>query len=113
MRNNSVIRKIYLYLFTTVGLAMLLIGTAQIVNLGLRTWVFTEADQRYEYEVDPYFVDDRIAIKDGATSTVQKIDYNKSERHRDLSTALSFILVGLPLYLYHWVNIKKDKKNEE
>jgi len=31
-------------------------------------------------------------------------------RHRDASRALSFMIIGLPLYLYHWSVIKKDTK---
>jgi len=31
-----------------------------------------------------------------------------NQRRRQLSTSLSMILVGVPLYLYHWKTIKKE-----
>ena len=42
---NPIIRTIYLYLFSLVGLGMLVVGSAMIINLALKTWIFTKADQ--------------------------------------------------------------------
>ena len=42
--------------------------------------------------------------------TELKRDYKTERRHRDASMALAFILIGLPLYFYHWIVIKKDIK---
>jgi hypothetical protein len=46
---NPIIRTIYLYLFALVGLAMLIIGCAMILNLGLKTFIFTKADEVEDY----------------------------------------------------------------
>lgn len=43
----------------------------------------------------------------------EKIDYTVSQRHQQGSTAISMIIVGLPLYLYHWMVIKRDKRKED
>ena len=37
-------------------------------------------------------------------------DYTTQKRHRDMSQSLAFILIGLPLYLYHWSVIKRETK---
>ncbi|MBI4359225.1 MAG: hypothetical protein HY577_01380 [Candidatus Nealsonbacteria bacterium] len=44
--------------------------------------------------------------------TVARMDYRAQQRDRDLAQSLAFILVGLPLYLYHWSTIKRETKNE-
>ncbi len=41
------------------------------------------------------------------------VDYIASRRHRDASTNLSLILVGLPLFLFHWRFIQKETKDKE
>ncbi|TSD01120.1 MAG: hypothetical protein Athens071426_706, partial [Parcubacteria group bacterium Athens0714_26] len=41
-----------------------------------------------------------------------KIDYLASRRQKDASINLAMIIVGLPLYLYHWLIIKKETKEQ-
>ncbi len=40
-----------------------------------------------------------------------KINYVKARRQQEAANALAFMLVGIPLYLYHWAVIKRDRKN--
>ena len=37
-------------------------------------------------------------------------DFQKRRRQQQASTALSMIIVGVPLYLYHWTTIKRDRR---
>lgn len=37
-----------------------------------------------------------------------EISYTTQQRQRQASRAIALILIGLPLYLYHWTVIKKD-----
>lgn len=39
-----------------------------------------------------------------------KVDYLKARRQSEASISLAFIIIGLPLYLYHWAVIKRDRK---
>ena len=41
-----------------------------------------------------------------------KFDYLVQQRQREISQSLAMILVGLPLYLYHWTIIKKETEKE-
>jgi len=43
----------------------------------------------------------------------QEIDYVTSSRQQQASTAIAMIIVGVPLYLYHWAVIKRDRRKEE
>ena len=99
--------------------------------MGLKTWVFTEADQqRYIYEqpiaypvaslekmrdnkdlteVDREEIRRIIDDYNAARERNSKIDVIASQRQSDAAQNLALIIVGLPLYLYHWKVIKRDK----
>ena len=36
----------------------------------------------------------------------------RSNRQREAAESIAFVLVGVPLYFYHWRVIKKDKQEE-
>jgi len=142
---NPIIRAIYLYLFALVGLGMLVVGGSMIINLGLKAWVFTQADQQDKYNSQPipvYLSSDTKTVQEiqicsdkCELTAVQKeqvnswlAEYKKWEeqeknsdpniwvvrnRQRQAATALSLILIGLPLWLFHWSVIKKDNKKED
>ena len=113
----SLIRKIYLYLFSLIGLVLVVIGCVQLVNLGLKVYIFTAADQYYTYPVAaPASPVDKNA---STTISVQPTDaqmkayqdqQTKSQRENTAAEALAMIIIGVPLYLYHWRVIRKDKE---
>ncbi len=146
MTKYPLIRTIYLYLFSLVGLVLLIIGSARFVDMGLKAYVFTRAEdeERIIYKQPPYpsirlekiaeAEGDVITSKDGEIilSESEKVsierwiaDYNSweenrskidpvtSRRHRNSATNLSLILIGLPLYLYHWMVIRKESKKRK
>jgi len=138
MEKYPLIRKIYLYLFSMVGLVLIIIGTARFVDMGLKTYVFTKAyeQQRIEWArpayIDKEFIAEIKAQTDLKTReltedqyqrvkyiiseyenwelTQKEIDPITSQKHRDASGNLAMMLVGLPLYLYHWLVIRKELK---
>lgn len=103
------IRTIYLYLFSFVGLLTVVIGAVRMVDLGLKVFVFRDAD-RYEYSVS-------VPV-DGKTDDVmseqaireQVIREQRRNRQREFSGAFAMLAVGLPLYLYHWKTIQKENR---
>lgn len=40
-------------------------------------------------------------------------DYTKEQNARNMSTAISMIIIGFPIYLIHWMFITKDLKNNK
>ena len=111
------IRKIYLYLFSFIGLLMLVIGLAQMVDLAITVWVFPDADL---YNRGPRIVSEPgQALSEGELLANQEKEeaYSLAEqsrsRQRQLSGSLSMLLVGLPLYLYHWRTINSEKKAKD
>ena len=128
------IRWVYLYLFALVGLVLITIGSVQLVGLGLRSYVFTEADaeMRLRHMPDPPMrvSPDRLerlqadSTLDPATREAlrmwaadyermraesETIDPIRSRRQRDAAGAIALLLVGLPLYLYHWRTIRRER----
>ncbi|MEA3452912.1 MAG: hypothetical protein U9Q96_01065 [Patescibacteria group bacterium] len=134
--HHPLIRTIYLYLFALVGLALLISGSVRFVNMGLKAFVFTKAEQDmkmdYMRPLSPSMPIEKIEqAGDGAELSESErvqirswleeykrweekgegIDYLTSRRHRDAATNTSLILVGLPLYLYHWLIIRRETKD--
>jgi len=143
MKKNSLVRTIYLYLFAIVGLTLLTIGGVRFVNMGLKAFVFTKSEEEEKLirqqppvpysvpkiekiqqeigeEKEAYFSEEEkadieywLADYNDWKERRSKINPVTTRRHRDASLNLSLILIGLPLYLYHWQTIKRETKNKE
>jgi len=132
------IRTVYLYLFSMLGLVLLVIGAVQFFNLGLKAWVFTEAEsQERAWSIEKPFYEKDLAeaaesedesgeicltegekeelgawLKDHNERQEELGDYDPvtSNRHRTAAMAFALILVGIPLFLFHWLIIRKENK---
>jgi hypothetical protein len=140
MEKHSLVRTIYLYLFTVVGLALLTIGAVRFADMGLKAFVFTKAEepervsQEYNYyslspilpeRIEEYQENQELTDQEKAAvkewyqdykrwkEAQSKVNYLASRRHEDASLNLSFILIGLPLYLYHWGIIRRETQRPE
>ena len=142
MKKQSLVRTIYLYIFTLLGLVLLIIGGVNFLNMGLKAFIFTQAEEEQrilykqiptpfsaskidnlEKEIDE---ENQVCLSEEEKSNIENwlIDYNNwketnlkidpvvARRHRDASLNLSLILIGFPLYLYHWRIIKREIKEE-
>ena len=136
IKKYSLVRTIYLYLFALVGLALLITGAVRFLDMGLKMFIFTKAEdpeniQRMYYSGSPIPVsrlekyEESEELTENEITTLKnwlaeyeewqkeeaKIDYVASSRQREASSNLAMLLVGLPLYLYHWRIIRKETKN--
>jgi hypothetical protein len=107
MKMKVNIRLIYLYLFAFVGLLVTVIGCIRLVDLGLKVMVFKDAD-KYEY-VAPVKMEGRAEV-DPVEEKARMEREQTRQRQRELSGSVSMIVVGIPLYLYHWKTIQKENK---
>ncbi|OJI06206.1 hypothetical protein BK004_04770 [bacterium CG10_46_32] len=116
---TKLIRTIYVYLFSLVGLVLIIIAAVRFIDMGLKAWVFTEADKlQYSYEIAPRMVDEQGNIVKGQElSDEEKMAEQESrisqQRQRDASNSLAMLIVGLPLYLYHWRLAGRYKREED
>lgn len=138
-KHNLSIRTVYLYLFSLVGLVLLIIGCVRFINMGLKVFIFTQADQEITYFQRPAPImptdfkrcsaindsnkiclseEEKIQYDNMALEyknwqdQANKIDIVKSRRQSDASINLALIIVGLPLYFYHWKVIKKENQGK-
>ncbi len=122
MERKELIRTIYLYLFSLVGLVLVVIGLVEFVDLGLKTYVFTKADEVIVYPSYPLKpMPSSIDEKQSQPTPEELAQYEKeqeesqraqqsSQKAQTASSALAMIIIGTPLFLYHWKTIQKDKK---
>jgi len=132
MKATGVVRTIYLYLFSLLGLIFVSIGSIRLLDMALRTFVFREADALERYEVPPVPVMGRLERVDEVAERAElteeekqtlrrsieeyrrweerraQVDPVRARRQREASSSLAMILVGLPLYLYHWRIVRRE-----
>ncbi|MEK7651015.1 MAG: hypothetical protein AAB377_00630 [Patescibacteria group bacterium] len=122
MERKELIRTIYLYLFSLVGLVIVVIGLVNLVDLGLKAFVFKNADQPINYPSYPYPTkvmapngqESAMTPEEEAKYKAEQMEAEKkqrqSERERSASQALAMIIIGAPLFIYHWRMIQSEKK---
>lgn len=107
------IRLLYLYLFSFIGLIIAVIGTIQIVDLGMKVYLFNEAD-RYDIAINSKFDQNgkEVSLTEGEKNQQKMLQDKETDRNRQrqVSNALAMLIVGIPLYKYHWGLIKKEDK---
>ena len=135
--SKSLIRTIYLYLFSLVGLFIVVFGSIGLIKLALTTWVFPKADyyprvskplmitetqnkaliqglEKCENSCDLSQADKKALsswLSDYQEWKSEQIDPKQeiSRRHqRQAAQDVAMLIVGLPLFLYHWALIKKS-----
>ena len=110
------IRLLYLYLFSFIGLLVFVIGSIRLTELALKVYVFKGADQ-FEYSkpiqgpeaTDSKLTKEEVKKQEEESKMFQERE-NTRQREREVSGALAMILIGLPLYFYHWKTIQKENK---
>lgn len=106
------IRMVYLYLVAFAGLLITVFGTIRLVNNALTTYIFPEADRGYYAPVmvtDPEGkpIDEEYQLE--AQRAQEQAE--RSQKQREMAGSLASILVGVPLYVYHWRTIQQERKS--
>ncbi|MSU75508.1 MAG: hypothetical protein EXS55_03280 [Candidatus Magasanikbacteria bacterium] len=126
---STLIKNLYLYLVCFVALMMVVIATGDVIQIILKKYIFTKADQDYySYPTSdcgaimPKGAPPIPAMPEGVKSPTpeeckqretearkQSDDNRASQRQRDLVRDISFILVGVPLFVYHWSVVRRKE----
>ena len=109
------IRLLYLYLFAFIGLLICVIGAVQLVDLGLTVLVFPDSDN-YEYYAplrDPGsdVGDEDLDALEAEQAAIAARQQTR-QRQSQLITSLSMLVVGAPLYVYHWRIISRENQSQ-
>lgn len=133
-KSIRIIRNVYLYLVALIGLVTFVFGSIGIINNVLQNYVFQVDD--YYYEVYPVRGDmctqsypdptdeagktmiapteEEITVCREQTE-LQREKNRESNVGREFSISIAQILVGLPIWLFHWAIIMREyrKKRED
>lgn len=102
------LRFLYLYLFSFVGLLIVVIGSIRLVDLGLKVFIFKDAD-KYEYSAPVKIEGQVVGVEEEKRRAEREF---VRQRQREFTGSISMIVVGLPLYLYHWKTIQRENNKE-
>jgi len=102
-------------MFAIIGLILVIIGSVSFVNLGLKKFVFTKADYPcYNNYVEKVIDGRELTASEIADRTAEQTkqceEQRVSDKQRQASNALAQLIIGMPLYLYHWMVIKKENQ---
>ncbi len=123
MDKKEIIRTIYLYLFSTIGLILIVIGSVTLVDLGLKSFIFKSADEIIVYPDYPGMRPIAVSEISTATPTAEELQRYKDEqtkaqeqqrqndKARRASSAIAMIIVGLPLFSYHWKTLNGSRQS--
>lgn len=128
-----IIKNVYLYLVTFIGLLMVVIPGVSLLRMGLESLLLpVDMIERYEESIPrPYMLNDRVV--DGEDQVVLleadrelfeewKEDYanwqerqeerNKPsiQRRRDMANNIAILVGGLILFISHGLMLRKDRK---
>ena len=118
MQIIEIIKLIYIYLFSAIGLILIIFGMVKLIDLGLKVYIFKQADVFYSPPMPLNFQDEKLTPEEIAKREEEQRKADEinriAERQRTASNAIALIIVGLPIFIYHWqlalryyFNIKK------
>lgn len=107
------IKNVYFYLVSFVALMMIAISSGNLISAALRAYVFTKADLYSSYypaaECDPMVKAPEIKKLSATECATQQEQAKKRDEEnrianlqRSATTSISFIVIGLPLFILHW-----------
>jgi hypothetical protein len=120
---NPVIRSIYFYAVSIIALFMLVFSAVDLVNLGLKTWIFKNAEPMYSRCVPgsygpigkmPSSIDENAPT--GPTQAECDLQNKQNEENivrQNQSSAVrdfSMLVVAIPLFLFHFRIVQKERK---
>jgi hypothetical protein len=139
-QERSVIRPTYFYFVALAALIMMVVAGGFLINLGLKTWVFPSAGQADKLQTSTLTpimaTPEGEAVKSMVScgsacgldqETVDlanrwQIDYdawnaeisqNVNNTQRQAATSIPFVLVGIPLFWYHWSVVRKESREKK
>lgn len=107
----SKLRNIYLYLVSFVALMMIIAGT--IFTVQSITDVLFPTNNYFQ----PEMMDKtgNITSEDKKTyqeNQIRQVENQKIESKKNVAKSVAVVVVALPVFMYHWRKIEKEKKEQ-
>jgi hypothetical protein len=134
MSKSKIIKTVYLYVAALVSLIFLAVGSGTLLSTALKAYVFPKAEKggysRCNQQPPAYDLalakNSQVATEDQKAQLEQLLkDYDtwkqensgdecySSERQNNFVNSLTMIIVALPICLFHWRIIKREKEEKE
>jgi hypothetical protein len=108
------IKKTYLYLVSLVSLIIIIIGATMLVNMGIKAALGVK-----DYVNYPQMCASAPITPNGDKNAICDPDFQKKQavaeqenqtnsKKRDVAQALAFLVVGSPIFWYHWSLARKE-----
>jgi hypothetical protein len=124
---TQTIRSIYFYAVSIIALFMLVFSCVDLVNLGLKTWVFKNTDLSYGLCIPgntgtyngPMIPATDTKVPTGPTQAEcdlqnkQNADNVSRQNQSSAVRDLSMLVVALPLFLFHFRIVQKEWKERK
>ncbi len=103
------IKKIYLYLVSVIALIIMVIGGIMLLNMALKTWLFTKADKDLYLAPCPTMVDKpEVSTCDEPAQRKLAEENRVAQKQRDAAQALAMLIVATPVWYFHWRLAKRE-----
>ena len=121
---KNTIRQIYFYAATLIFLIMSVIAAISLLNLGMKTYVFTKADFAYNSCDMGYARPMPVATEESLEPTQAELDAQKAEceknqeeqrdaqRQNSLAQYIAMLAVAAPLFVLHFKWVQKERETE-
>lgn len=108
----AALRSIYFYLTSFVGLMLMVIALASMVNIALKATIFTKADSYAQPTPEEDCSPERLKAlptltpaqceKKAAESRVSRAINLTANRQSNLADDFGMLIIGIPLFAYHF-----------
>jgi hypothetical protein len=129
----KIVRNAYLYISSLISLLFVAIGAYTLLNTGIKYYLLPQAEKggysRCNEQPPVYGLDGKTSA---ATTEEQKVQINqlledyktwkannsgeecyRAERQNNVANAITMIIIALPIFLFHWRLVKREKEDKE
>lgn len=111
-KGSQIIKTIYFYVVSFVALLMIVIPAANLINLGVRQFVFRIGAYENYYPVAPVTEGGKAPQGNPEEEKRRSEEQQTNQLKRDIARDVSFLIVGIPLFIFNWRLIKRNKFSE-
>lgn len=109
------IKKIYLFSVSLISLVIMVIAGIILINLVLKTWILTKADQNYysapcitTKPTQTEGIPVACTPEEEAAQKKQNEDNRTAQKQTDAAQALAMLIVASPVFYFHWRLARKE-----
>ncbi len=103
------IKKIYFYLVSLITLLIIITSAASLIDIGLKATIFKDADKSAFVEPRVPKLEDEGTEIDQDQIVKDETQRLKSQRQRTAARSISFLIVAVPTFWYHWRRVRREK----